>query len=410
MAHAVTPILEMIRAERGASGDASRSSPERIAALVPSEAVSGPGRQVTALARALQRVGIDCLVIAFHRRDRPPSKFAHYLQEAGVRHCVVEDGGPVDWRMASRVATVLRDWRPSIVQTHGYKATAVAYLLRRLHPPPPWHWVGFFHGPTTENLKDRFYHWVDRRLLGAADRIVVMSQVQARTFRHRGRRVRIIYNAALAPPPVANPAERERLAVLLGSLPQPIVGVLGRLSSEKGVDIFLDACGVLARKGLPFSALIAGDGPERARLEARGSRLGLASCVHFLGQVSDVDFVYRNLDLVVLPSRSEGLPNTLLEAIRADVPVVATAVGGVPEAVGTSSAADLVAPGCPVALAEAIERALTQGHSPEAAASRRDVAGRFSPEHRVEAHVALYRELLAERAGVMPACAASPVQ
>src|SRR4029077_19400006 len=119
MAHAVTPILEMIRAERGASGDASRSSPERIAALVPSEAVSGPGRQVTALARALQRVGIDCLVIAFHRRDRPPSKFAHYLQEAGVRHCVVEDGGPVDGRAAAGGAPVRRGWRPSLGNTNG---------------------------------------------------------------------------------------------------------------------------------------------------------------------------------------------------------------------------------------------------------------------------------------------------
>src|SRR5207247_979325 len=107
--------------------------------------------------------GIDWLVVVFHRRGRPPSRCAHYLQEAGVRHCVVEDRGPVDWRMALRVGSVLRRWRPSIVQTHGYKATALAYLLRQLRPP--WPWVGFLHGATTENLKDRFYHWVDRRLL-----------------------------------------------------------------------------------------------------------------------------------------------------------------------------------------------------------------------------------------------------
>jgi len=381
--------------ERGASADHSRSSPDRIAALVPSEAVTGPGRQVTALARALEGAGIECLVIAFHRRGRPPSGFAQYLREAGVRHCVVEDGGPVDWRIASRVGSVLRDWRPSIVQTHGYKATAVAYLLRRLRLP--WPWVGFFHGTTTEDVKDRFYHWVDRRLLGAAERIVVMSQAQARAFRHCNGRVRVIYNAALAPPPAGPPAERERLAALAGGLGRPIVGVVGRLSPEKGVDLFLDACAVLARKGLAFSALVVGDGPERAHLEARSSDLGLASRVRFLGQVHNVDVVYGNLDLVVLPSRSEGLPNTLLEAMQADVPVVATAVGGVPEAVGASGAAHLVAPGSAVALAEAIERALTQGDRPEAAAARRDVAGRFSLERRLEAHVELYRDLLEER-------------
>jgi len=257
--------------------------------------------------------------------------------------------------------------------------------------------VGFFHGTTAEDRKDRFYHWVDRRLLGAAERIVVMSQAQARAFRHCNGRVRIIYNAALAPPPAGPPAERERLAALASSVGRPIVGVLGRLSLEKGVDLFLDACAVLAQKGLAFSALVVGDGPERTRLEARSSDLGLASCVRFLGQVHNVDVVYENLDLVVLPSRSEGLPNTLLEAMQADVPVVATAVGGVPEAVGASGAAHLVAPGSAVALAEAIERALTQGDRPEAAAARRDVARRFSLERRLEAHVELYRDLLEER-------------
>src|SRR5437764_11692435 len=233
--------------ERGASADHSRSSPDRIAALVPSEAVTGPGRQVTALARALEGAGIECLVIAFHRRGRPPSGFAQYLREAGVRHCVVEAGGPVDWRMALRGGRVLRRWRPSIVQTHGYKATAVAYLLRRLGAP--WRWIGFFHGFTTEPLKARFYHWVDRRLLGAAERVVVMSHAQARAFRHCDGRVRVMYNAALALPPGSSPSERDRLAGLAGSLPRPIVGVVGRLSQEKGVDLFLDACAVLVQKG-----------------------------------------------------------------------------------------------------------------------------------------------------------------
>jgi len=407
MAHAVTPILEMIRAERGASADVSRSVPKRIAALVPDDAI-GPARQVTALARALQSDGIECLVVVFHRRGRPPSRCAHYLRKAGVRYCVVEDRGPVDWRMALRVGALLRRWRPSIVQTHGYKATALAYLLRRLRHP--WHWIGFCHGVTTENLKGRFYHWVDRWLLGAAERIVVMSHARAQAFRHCGSRVRVIYNAALAPPSAGNPAEGDRLAALAGTLRRPIIGVVGRLSPEKGVDLFVEACAVLARKGLAFSALVVGDGHERARLEARCSDLGLASCIRFVGQVHNVDVVYRHLDLVVLPSRSEGLPNTLLEAIQADLPVVATAVGAVPDAVGTSAAAHLVPPGSAAVLVEAIERALIQGDSPEAALARREVVSRFSLERRVEAHVQLYRELLAERTGVTAACVESPAR
>ena len=402
----------MILTQEGASADESGAFPQRIAALVPPEAVSGtvsgPVRQLTALARGLQGAGTDCLVVAFHRRGQPPSAFARYLQEAGVRHCIVEDRGPVDWRVASHVGAVLRRWRPSIVQTHGYKATAAAYRLRRLGAP--WRWIGFFHGFTTEPLKARFYHWVDQRLLGAAERVVVMSPVQARAFRHCDGRVRVIYNAALALPPGGSPAERDRLAGLAGSLPRPIVGVVGRLSQEKGVDLFLDACAVLVQKGLPFSALVAGDGPGRARLEAHCARLGLEARVRFLGHVYDVDVLYRMLDLLVLPSRSEGLPNTLLEAMQADVPIVATAVGAVPEVVGTSAAARLVAPGSAEALVDAIEHALTEGDLPEAAAARREVMSRFSLERRLEVHLQLYHDLLEETEGVRAACAGSPAR
>src|SRR6266850_562329 len=105
----------MILTKQGASADDSRSYPARIAALIPSDTITGPGRQLTALASALQRAGMESLVVAFHRRGRPPSELARYLQEAGVQHCVVEDRGPVDWRLALRVGTVLRRWRPSIV-------------------------------------------------------------------------------------------------------------------------------------------------------------------------------------------------------------------------------------------------------------------------------------------------------
>jgi glycosyltransferase involved in cell wall biosynthesis len=402
----------MIFTQGGAGADESGAFPKRIAALVPPEAisgtVSGPVRQLTALARALRARGIDCLVVVFHRHGQPPSAFAPYLQEAGVPHCIVEDHGPVDWRMALTVRTVLRRWRPSLVQTHGYKATAVAYLLRRLGVA--WRWIGFFHGSTTEPLKARFYHWVDRRLLGAADRVVVMSQAQARDFRHCDGRVRVIHNAVLTLPPAASATERHRLGALASNLPRPVVGVVGRLSHEKGVDLFLDACAALVRKGLAFSALVAGDGPGRARLEAHCSRLGLEARVRFLGHVYDVDALYRMLDLLVLPSRSEGLPNTLLEAMQANVRIVATAVGAVPEVVGTSAAARLVTPGSAAALGDAIEHALTQGDLPEAAAARREVVGRFSLERRVGAHLRLYRDLLEHAGGVKPTCVASPAR
>jgi len=391
----VRSLAPMIRAERRAVRADRASYPMRIAALVATEAVSGPGRQLTALAGALQDAGVACLIVALHRSGRPPSAFARHLAEAGIDHCIVEDRGPLDWRVAAEVGAVLRRWQPSVVQTHSYKATAVAYTLRVLRSP--WPWIGFYHGSTHENLKARFYHWVDRLLLRAADRVVVMSREQARAFRRSGSRVRVIDNAVLRRSGTADASARDSLGSCESELPHPLIGVVGRLSPEKGVDVFLDACALLARKGIAFGGVIAGDGPERGRLEARCRRLELESCVRFVGHVSNVEALYTNLDLLVLPSRSEGLPNTLLEALQADVPVVAAAVGAVPDVVGSSPAARLVPPGSPAALAEAIGSALTHGDSPDAAAARAAVVKRFSLERRVEAHLRLYHDLLDER-------------
>ena len=387
----------MIRTERRITrAKNSVVHPLRIAAIVATESVSGPGRQLTALARALQDGGVACLIIGLHRSGRPPSAFARFLQAAGVEYRIVEDRGPLDWRVASQVNAILHEWQPSIVQTHSYKATAVAYALRALRAP--WQWVGFYHGTTRELLRVGLYHWLDRQLLRAADRVVVMSRSQVQLFPHSGPRVQVIDNAVLkaaGPGLVGGPGES--VAPWARESARPLIGVVGRLSQEKGVDLFLDACAVLARQGTTFGGVIAGDGPERPRLQAQCRRLGLESVVQFVGHVENVQAVYRSLDLLVLPSRSEGLPNTLLEALQADVPVVAAAVGGVPDVVGQSQAARLVPPESSAALAEAMWVAVTEGDSPDAVAGRASVVRRFSLERRVEAHLRLYNDLMNER-------------
>src|SRR2546422_8210392 len=145
----------MILGTSGAVPGESASSPVRVAALVGSEALSGPGRQLTALAAALKRAGIACLIVAFQRRGPPSVAFAQELDRAGAEHCVVEDRGPLDWRVARDVQDMLRRWRPSIVQTHRYKTPPGAYLPRRLGRP--WARGGFFHGSSREGPQARVY-------------------------------------------------------------------------------------------------------------------------------------------------------------------------------------------------------------------------------------------------------------
>jgi glycosyltransferase involved in cell wall biosynthesis len=120
--------------------------------------------------------------------------------------------------------------------------------------------------------------------------------------------------------------------------------------------------------------------------------------VTFLGTVLPVEPLYPLLDLVVLPSRSEGLPNVMLEAFRADVPVVATRVGAVPEVLEGTDAGRMVPPEDPSRLAEAIVAALDAANAPgssaAAARARAEVVARFSLASRVRAHLDLYAEVL----------------
>ena len=371
-----------------------RGAPLRVAALIDTVQVSGPGRQLAALAASLEARGVELRVVTFHRAGRAASPFLEYLERAGVGYWVLEERGPFDIRLLSKVRRLFREWVPDVVQTHGYKTTALAYLLRR--GGARWPWIAFFHGDTRENLKVRLYHWLDARLLGAADRVIVMSELHRQRMSKLGDRVRVVHNACIPLPADAAAGGPYNERADGGSR----IGVVGRLSPEKGVDVFLRACRELVSRDVPFTAFVAGDGPDRAQLEQLRDSLELASRVSFLGAIGAVHALYASLDLLVIPSLSEGLPNVLLEALRADVPVVATRVGAVPEVLTSREAGVIVPPGSASALAEGIVAALPLKDDPVAREARRAIVERFSVERRAAHHLDLYTALCPWRADI----------
>jgi glycosyltransferase involved in cell wall biosynthesis len=174
-----------------------------------------------------------------------------------------------------------------------------------------------------------------------------------------------------------------------------VVLVAARLDPLKGHRYLLDA----ARSLDGVHIVLAGDGPERAALEARVRELGLEPRVTFLGFREDVPRLMRCADVVVLPSLVEGLPLTVLEAMAARVPVVATAIGGTDEAVVDGMTGVLVPPGDAAALANAVERLLSNPQLArrlsEAGAAR--IAEHFTAERMVARVEAVYDELLERR-------------
>jgi glycosyltransferase involved in cell wall biosynthesis len=184
---------------------------------------------------------------------------------------------------------------------------------------------------------------------------------------------------------------------------KPLWVVAGRLEEQKGHDLLFEALASLVRRGFEFTLVVAGEGSRRSWLEQRALSLGLSPRIQFVGQMDDVGGLLSAADGVLLPSRWEGLPLVLLEAMARGRPIVASAVGGIPDAIEDGVTGTLVPPNDVPALAGALEtlhrRAdLARRLGQEAAEVVRE---RFTWHAVVEAFESVYDEALG-LAGVTP--------
>jgi glycosyltransferase involved in cell wall biosynthesis len=212
----------------------------------------------------------------------------------------------------------------------------------------------------------------------AAHRIVVNAEL-LRPDGRAGRRTDVIPSGVdtdVFRPPAGVADAKRRLGM---AAQRPLIGTVGRLEPRKGTATLLAAFATLRGDGRHDAALVVvGDGPLRSELATEAERLGVAPHVQFLGDRADVLGVLEALDVFVLPSRTEGMSNALLEAMATARPVVATAVGGTPEVVSEGSSGLLVPADAPTAMAAAIARLLDDA----ALAARLGAAARQT----VEAH------------------------
>lgn len=211
-------------------------------------------------------------------------------------------------------------------------------------------------------------------------------------------RIRVIYNG-VDPSRYALSAEPGLRASLGIPADAKTIGVVARLIDYKGHRFFLRACPEIKRRHPRATILLIGDGPEAGSLVALSRQLGLQEAVHFLGTRSDIPQLLSLLDVVALPSLEEGFPNVVLEAMAAGKPVVASRVGGVPEAVIHEETGLLVPPENPQAIAEGIMRLLDDPARGEemGRAGRERVIRKFGMNRMVQQTEDLYLELLARR-------------
>lgn len=324
-----------------------------IVHLAASAFFGGPERQMLGLARHLpDRYSSVFLSFAEGGRCQP---FLEQLQEHGIPSMALENNTPHFIQAAREIAIHLNHVRADVFCCHGYKADVLGYFAAR-HTGVPI--VSVSRGWTGVTGKVRFYESLDKLLLSRMDRVVCVSEGQAAKVRRAGvptERVVVIRNA-IQPERFAHPAVQYR-RLLHSFFPRPprrIIGAAGRLSVEKGFGQLVEAAQAVVKADPAAGFVLFGEGPLRHALERQIVARGLREHFILAGFRSDVDSFIPHLDLVVLPSFTEGLPNIALEAFAAGVPVVATAVGGTPEVVTDGISGYLVPPGDPPALAARI--------------------------------------------------------
>jgi glycosyltransferase involved in cell wall biosynthesis len=224
--------------------------------------------------------------------------------------------------------------KPDVLCCHGYKADIIGlWAARRCHIPV----IAVSRGWTGENRKVQLYEKIDRMVLRWMDQVVCVSQSQADKVREAGvlhERIQVIHNAVHPERfTTASPENRRVLGSLFSDPPKTIIGAAGRLSPEKGFAILIEAARQVAASDASVGFVLFGDGPLREELARQIHEAGLVGRFILAGFRNDLDDLLPALDVMVLPSFTEGLPNVILEAFAAGVPVVATAVGGTPEIV-----------------------------------------------------------------------------
>jgi len=353
--------------------------------------VGGAERVVHTLATGQHQAGHQVRVVAVLANGADRHPFLAPLDKAGVETIPLRVPPRAYRRERTAIEELCRRFRPDVMHTHGYHVDVVdAGAARRAGVRT----VTTVHGFTGGDWKNWIYERLQRRAFRRFDAVVAVSRPLARDLERTGVpsvRVHMVPNAwpASDPPPLPRDQARAQLAVPNGRFH---VGWVGRLTPEKGADVLLAALARLT--DLPVVASVVGDGRGRPALEQLAARLGLGDRVRWLGNVAEAARLFAAFDVFALSSRTEGTPIVLFEAMAARTPIVASAVGGVPDVLSPQEAL-LVGADDPAALA----RAIRSVHADPAAAADRArranerLAREFAPGPWLEQYERIYRSV-----------------
>jgi glycosyltransferase involved in cell wall biosynthesis len=347
--------------------------------------VSGSENHLLLLLPQLSERGFDVRLVMLHEGEPGAQEFASRLGGAGIPVEQLRLPRALDPVAFTRLSGIVRRHQPAILHTHLVHADFHGLVAGRIA-----------RVPVLMSTKHGFNAFRDGRAFAAADRAVAALAD-----------VHIAISAGLARYLAESEGFDEasfeivHYGIESGVVPPPLPGVprlaiVGRLIPIKGHEVLLRALATI-RNDVPEVTLdVAGDGPLDEELRATAARLGLDDSVTFLGRVAPVSSAFERAQIVVVPSFGEGFGLVALEAMERGRPVIASAVGGLPEIVDDGRTGVLVSPGDADALATAIRELLREPARAEALgrAGRARAVEQFSQERCTDRIETLYRSAL----------------
>ena len=366
----------------------------KILYLITELNVGGAEKALARIVAHLNRDRYDALVACLHE----PGLVADEIRAAGSRVVNLDMRSRTDLRVIYRLFKLLRQERVQIIHSYLFHANLLARLVGKLARVPI-----IISSERTMEMEGRIRLLLNRLTSPLADRVIAVAR-RVRDFAVKSigvpsEKLVVIYNSVEISEyqgGVDVARIREELEI---DPAHTVVGTVSRLDEAKGIRYFLQAVPEVLIRNSEVSFLIVGDGSQRRELERLARDLGIESRVIFAGYRPDVVKMLAIMDVFVLPSLYERFPNAVLEAMAIAKPVVATRVGGTPEAVEDGVTGLLVPPRDPKALAEAIIALLQDRERAEAMgrAGRERVERYFSAERMVQETEALYEELIREK-------------
>ena len=316
----------------------------------------GGGPEKTLLSTPQYLPGYDVRLVCIRPEDDPDYNMPERARKLGVQLVDIAERHGFDVRTLIRLGREVRAFRPHILHPHDYKTNALSLLIGRCFGIPV---VTTAHGNVSRGGRLEFYYRLDGWCYRRMRHVFAVSEdivSYARGLRVPQDRLSLVHNAIdtqLHKRQDTVDETKRRLGFRTDTF---LVGSIARLASEKRFDVLIDAVSRLASEGIEIELLIAGDGTERERLERHIGEQPDSRRFQLLGYRSDTTDLLQALDVFALTSDREGLPNSLLEAMAMEVPIVATRVGGISSLVSDGHSGLLVDPASAADVADCLRR------------------------------------------------------